>query len=92
MYIMTTMGLLTNNKRYLPTCVTARWPRHSPFSRDNMIDNGDMLTRILSSTTGQDAPNVDSFGGHRVQLDGDCPIVVYCGDGIRSCYCIQELV
>ena len=33
---MTTMGILANNKGFLPTCVTARWPRHSPFPRDDM--------------------------------------------------------
>jgi hypothetical protein len=28
MDIITTMGILANNKGFLPTCVTARWPRH----------------------------------------------------------------
>ena len=86
MDIMTAMGSLANNEGYPPTCVTARWPRHSPFPRDNMeLHNGDMLTRILSST-GQDAADVDSFCCHCIQLNSDCPIGVDCSYGIRSCY------
>ena len=65
MDIMTTMGLLTNNRGHFPTCFTVRWPRHSPFPRDKMDHNGDMLSRVLS-TTGQDAADVDSFSGHSV--------------------------
>ena len=47
MDIMTTMGILANNKGFLPTCVTARWPRHSPFPRGNIVGHGDDVNEDL---------------------------------------------